>query len=69
MEEELIFDKYKKRGAGYHWEQISKSMGGRNTFVVARYNIVLGQVEDCKDKTILDVGCGDGALSYLLSRQ
>lgn len=69
MNRETKFDKYKKRGPGYHWGQISRSMRERNTFVVARYNIVLGQVEDCKDKIILDVGCGDGALSYLLSRQ
>ena len=65
----IKFDKYKKRGVGYHWGQISRSISERNTFVVARYNIALSQVEDCKGKTILDVGCGDGAFSYLLSCQ
>jgi len=69
MDEELIFDKYKKRGAGYHWKQISKSITKRNIFVVARYNIVLNQLRSCKDKRILDIGCGDGALTYLLSQK
>lgn len=68
MDEELLFDKYKKRGAGYHWDQITRSINKRNIFVVARYNIVLNQLRGCKGKRMLDVGC-DGALSYLLSCQ
>ncbi len=67
MDGEIKFDKYKKRGIGYHWEQISKSIIKRNIFVIARYNIVLNQLRECTGKRILDVGCGDGALSYLLS--
>lgn len=66
---EIIFDKYKRRDAGYHWDQISKSITRRNIFVVARYNIVLNQVESGKGKRILDIGCGDGALTYLLSQK
>jgi len=62
-----MFDKYRKRGAGYHWEQISKSITKSNIFVKARYNIVLNQLETRDKKQILDVGCGDGALSYLLA--
>jgi ubiquinone/menaquinone biosynthesis C-methylase UbiE len=70
MTEEIKFDKYNKRGAGYHWDQISRSITKRNIFVVARYNIVLNQIgENCKGKRILDIGCGDGALSYLLSQK
>ena len=65
----MKFDKYEKRGPGYHWEQISKSLTKRNVFAAARYNIVLDQLGDCEGKRILDVGCGDGVLSYLLSRR
>ncbi len=69
MDQEIKFDKYKKRGAGYHWDQISKSISKRNIFVVARYNLVLNQTGDCKGKRMLDIGCGDGALSYLLCQK
>lgn len=67
MNDEIVFDKYEKRGAGYHWEQIGKSITKRNIFTVARYNIVLNQIEGSKGKKILDIGCGDGALAYLLT--
>jgi ubiquinone/menaquinone biosynthesis C-methylase UbiE len=67
--DEIKFDKYKKKGAGYHWDQIGKTITKRNIFVVARYNIVLNQISDSKGKRILDVGCGDGVLSYLLSQK
>lgn len=69
MSGEIKFDKYKRRGLGYHWEQRSKSITKRNIFVTARYNIVLNQIGGCRGKRVLDVGCGDGALSYLLSCQ
>lgn len=69
MNDEIKFDKYKKRGVSYHWEQISRSITKRNIFVKARYEMVLNQLGDSRGKRILDVGCGDGALSYLLSRQ
>lgn len=67
-----MFNKYKTRGAGYHWQQIRKNPIKRNAFVVARYNNVISLVEkniDIKDKSVLDVGCGDGVLSYLMSQR
>jgi ubiquinone/menaquinone biosynthesis C-methylase UbiE len=69
MDQEIKFDKYKRRGVGYHWDQIGKSLTKRNVFVVARYNIVLKLIGDCKEKRLLDIGCGDGALTYLLSQK
>lgn len=66
---EIQFRKYKIRGAGYHWEQISKSIRKRNVFVVARYELILDLIgKEIKGKKMLDVGCGDGVLSYLLAK-
>lgn len=70
---EIEFEKYQTRGA-YHWEQIGKHPFRRNAFVVGRYRNVITLLEDAlgtplKGKKVLDVGCGDGALSYLLARK
>jgi len=64
-----IFSKYQKRGA-YHWNQIGNHPIKSNAFVKARYNkcvdLLKGHVETTSK--ILDLGCGDGVLSYLLYR-
>ncbi|HFU76308.1 MAG TPA: class I SAM-dependent methyltransferase [Arcobacter sp.] len=66
------FQKYKSRGA-YHWEQISSHIIKRNTFVLARYknviNILKLELPSLKKKRVLDIGCGDGVLSYLISKE
>lgn len=69
---EIEFNKYKTRGA-YHWQQIDKHPVRRNAFVVGRYRNVITLLKDAlgtglTGKRVLDVGCGDGALSYLLTR-
>jgi len=62
--------KIRQRGADYHWEQVSKSLRKRNLFVVARYELILDSIGgEIKGKKILDVGCGDGVLVYLLAKK
>lgn len=69
---EILFNKYDQKGA-YHWDQISLHPLKRNAYVVARYcNVISLLKEKCghslKGMRILDLGCGDGVLSYLLNR-
>jgi ubiquinone biosynthesis O-methyltransferase len=61
-----IFDKYEKLGP-YHWGEVSRSLHKHNIFTKARYDIVLNIIREEKPSKILDVGCGDGALTYLMS--
>jgi ubiquinone biosynthesis O-methyltransferase len=71
MENEIEFKKYKTRGA-YHWEQISLHPTKRNAFVLGRYRNVISLLKklgSLKAKKILDVGCGDGVLSYMLAKE
>jgi 2-polyprenyl-3-methyl-5-hydroxy-6-metoxy-1,4-benzoquinol methylase len=66
--DEIEFDKYNRHGA-YHWDQISIHPVKSNSFVKGRYIKCIELLKDkcdMKNKKILDLGCGDGALSYLL---
>jgi ubiquinone biosynthesis O-methyltransferase len=69
---EIEFKKYKTRGA-YHWEQIGLHPIKRNAFVLGRYRNVIFLLRKklgfLKAKKILDVGCGDGVLSYMLAKE
>ncbi len=68
IKKEIIFDKYKKRG-GYHWQGIGNNIFYSNAFLKARYQLVLDYLPKLtKSQTVLDIGCGDGALSYLISK-
>lgn len=73
MKPNILFEKYITRGAGYHWDQNSKHPLKMNAFVKARYQkcvkLIKGAMGSLGDKKILDMGCGDGALTYELSRR
>jgi len=67
---EITFQKYKTSGSGYHWDQISKSLRKRNAYVVARYQMVLDSIgTEIKNQKVLDMGCGDGVLPFLLAER
>lgn len=66
MNKEIEFIKYKKRG-DYHWQGLKKNIFSFNAFQQARYQIILNQLPKLnKDKKLIDIGCGDGALDYLI---
>jgi 2-polyprenyl-3-methyl-5-hydroxy-6-metoxy-1,4-benzoquinol methylase len=63
------FDKYEKYGA-YHWNDIDKTslkkLFSRSIPTLCRYDRLLRAIPD-DARTIVDIGCGDGALTYLLA--
>lgn len=79
MKKEIQFEKFKTRGANYHYRQIDKwNFCEFNSFVQARYEkhvqLILKYIGSKRNNTkepirILDVGCGDGVLLYLLSKK
>lgn len=70
MENEKKFSKYEKKGANYHWAFISRSLKTHNAIVSGRYDAVIaaGALGGQADGRALDVGCGDGVLTFKLAR-
>lgn len=63
------FKKYKKKG-DIHWQEaFSRSIFKFNAHLSARYKIALDFLGDIRRKTVLDVGAGDGALSFLVAKR
>lgn len=74
--EEIQFEKYKTRGADYHWKEIDTGdFINFNAYLYARYQIVFDKVKHIprladREDTILkivDFGCGDGVQLHLLN--
>lgn len=62
------FDKYDRKGA-YHWDDYFGGLRRMNAYTRARYDLVLECARKANlpaDARILEVGCGDGALSGVL---
>lgn len=69
MSAEIKFDKYGSRGS-MHWnEMTSRDPRVFNAFQQARYDWVLRLSGDVRGRKILDLGCGDGCLVYLLAKK
>jgi 2-polyprenyl-3-methyl-5-hydroxy-6-metoxy-1,4-benzoquinol methylase len=65
---EIRFEKYGKKGA-YHWADYFGGLLRMNAYTRARYDLVVDCLRDLAltaEARILDVGCGDGALSGLI---
>ncbi|MBI4058023.1 methyltransferase domain-containing protein, partial [Candidatus Microgenomates bacterium] len=68
MNQEKLFDKYKARGS-MHWrEMMSRDPRFFNAYQQARYDWILRVAGDIRGKKVLDLGCGDGSLTYLLAK-
>ncbi len=76
--DEIKFLKYKTKGADYHYREINKyRVFSFNAFLFARYENFIYCIEEyvlkIKDKErplkILDVGCGDAVLFYLMKKK
>jgi len=76
MDKEIFFEKYELKGADYHYRQINKkNRRVFNSYVYARYKIELLLIsyylkklsKDNQKVRILDVGCGDGVIFYLIN--
>ena len=68
MAKEIEFTKYKERGA-CHWDETKRSIFRFNADQEARFEWILCCLGDVKKKKVLDVGCGDGALTYRIVKK
>jgi 2-polyprenyl-3-methyl-5-hydroxy-6-metoxy-1,4-benzoquinol methylase len=78
MSSEIKFNKYEKLGRDYHYKEVSKRYPTRyNPFVSARYinNVTIikkalsQKTTPSKTLKIVDIGCGDGLLLYMLEKE
>jgi len=65
MKKDIKFIKYQKRGA-YHWQQAQPSIFNFSAFVLARYQQVVNAIPQTRNQKVLDIGCGDGVLTWLI---
>ena len=68
MQEEISFEKYRERGA-YHWQNYFGGLFKIDCFLRGRYDLVISFLKKwgaTSASRVLEVGCGDGALSGLI---
>lgn len=66
---EIQFNKYAVRGA-YHWTEYSGPVHRLNAYTRAKYHAIITALRAhgiAPNQRVLDVGCGDGALSGLIA--
>lgn len=65
---ERSFNKYRLHGA-YHWEALSRNPRRHDCFTAARYQAVLDAARLTGTESVVDLGSGDGALTWLVRGQ
>jgi 2-polyprenyl-3-methyl-5-hydroxy-6-metoxy-1,4-benzoquinol methylase len=61
----MAFNKYKEYGP-YHWAVFAHDPRRHDLFTYTRYHAVLDNAAIMNGMNILDMGCGDGALTFLI---
>ena len=67
----MPFDQYEQRGA-YHWNALNRPwwrFGGYPARLAARYRLVLQRLPHGGPRRVLDIGCGDGALTHMIAQR
>jgi len=68
MFNEIEFKKYQERGA-CHVKETRRSIFYFNAVQQARYDLILKYLGNIERKTVLDLGCGDGALTHFICQK
>jgi ubiquinone/menaquinone biosynthesis C-methylase UbiE len=63
----MVFTKYEQRGA-YHWKELAHRLPGRHSSRLhAQYGWFVEQTRRIRPSFVVDVGCGDAALTHLVA--